>query len=654
MKDELGKLYCLSALMGTGNLQAIHPYVIKNYRLFASELQKKFSLDECVILSKCNCVEIYYVSPSNHRAEIVNLWKKKSEKTVLFKPTDIFLYSGKKVIEHLFETACGLKSVTLGDNQVIGQVRQAISAASEDKTAGIVLKTIFNNARKVSNTVRNTTDIGKGNVSAERTAIDMMIKKSISKEACVFVVGAGSTGSLLCKVLNENGYENIVVVNRTVSTAQKLVKGGLVKKVVALNAIQKSTFIPSVVFFATPNVFKKSQLEFLNKSKHLTIFDLGTPQNTMLVKNLYEIYDLKSINEFSLHNKELRKNSILVAKDIISTHITKTIDAMTFRLKEDARRKNFHTNSEIYKSKIPNIKIKSDTYFAVRETLINGGFIEVHTPTITAVPTDPVRNDPSEEIFSVNWYGRKMLLRQSNQLYKQILALSGMDKLFELGPFWRAEQNPTPRHLSEAYGLDIEMADVEDLGELISLLQKLLHDMTLKLSKNGVIPESEIVSAEIKTITYEQALELLNSDDLDNKVRYGIDFGYDLEERLGKIVLKEYKTNLFAIIKYPSSVKKFYTKRAENDKTLSFDVIYKGWEIVSGAIRETDYDKLLNGIKETGLHYEQYQFYLNAFKNPRPHGGFCLGIDRFLVKLLDLNSLSDLFLFPRSEYDIIP
>lgn len=654
INKELGKIYCLSALMGSGNLQTIHPYVIKNHRKFAKEIKNKLDLDECVILSKCNCVEIYYVSPINQRSKIVGLWKKKSEKPNLFKSSNIYQYSGKRTIKHLFETVCGLKSVTLGDNQVVGQVRQAIITASEDKTAGIILKTIFNNARKISNAVRNVTDIGKGNTSTERTAVDMMIKKLVPKDAHIFIIGAGSTANLLCKVLNEKGYVNLVMANRTVKRAKKILEDGFVRKIITLSSINKLKIKPNVVFFATPKIFEKSQLKFLSKNKHILVFDLGLPQNTLLVRNLYEIYNLKSISEYSLYSVKLRENSISTAKNIITTYVAKTINVIIFRLKEESRRKHFHTNSEIYTSKIPNIKIKSESYYAARKTLSNLGFVEVHTPTVTAVSTDPDRNDPGEEIFSINWYGRKMLLRQSNQLYKQILILSGMDKIYELGPFWRAEQNPTLRHLSEAYGLDVEMSGVEDVNELIVLLQKLLHAITLKIYQKGKILKNQIISNEIKIITYEEALKLLNEEDSKIKISYGIDFGYDLEKKLDKIVQNKYKTNLFAIVRYPTSIKKFYTKRAEGDKTLSFDVIYKGWEIVSGAVRETDYNILLSGMKETGLKYEKYQFYLNSFKNPRPHGGFCLGIDRFLIKLLDLNSLTDMFLFPRSEYDIMP
>lgn len=654
MNDFLKKVRCLSVLMGNGNLQTIHPYLLKNPRLFAKKIKSQFKLDECLILSKCNCVEIYYVSSTNHNDNIISLWRGKSNNPSLFKHKNISEYSGRHVINHLFETACGLKSITLGDNQVIGQVHKAICSASEDKTTGTILCTIFNNARKVSNVVRSNTEIGKGNVSAERTAIDMMLEIPIPKEAYIYVVGAGSSGRLLCKILNDRNYKNIILTNRTITNADRLLETGLVKKIVSLNSISKCKSKPSVIFFATSHIFKKSQLDFLKDIKEVKIFDLGSPQNTLLVKDEFQIFNLNSINEFSLHNKIVRQQSVAIAKDIISTYLTKTIDVLTFRIKEQARRKHFHTNSEIYRSKIPNIKLKSDSYFTVRKTLNSLGFVEVQTPTIVAVPTDPVRNDPKEEIFSVNWYGRKMFLRQSNQLYKQVLALSGLDKQFELGPFWRAEQNPTPRHLSEAYGLDVEIAGIKNLNSLISLVQKLLYRITVNLYKQKAILKKEIVSKKIITVTYDEALDLLNANSLKHHVSYGIDFGYNLEEQLGNIIKQKYKTDVFAIINYPKSIKKFYTKETPDKKTLSFDIIYRGWEIVSGAIRETNYNNILEGIMETGLKYEKYQFYLNAFHNPRAHGGFCLGIDRFLVKLLGLTSLNDIFLFPRSEYDILP
>jgi nondiscriminating aspartyl-tRNA synthetase len=254
----------------------------------------------------------------------------------------------------------------------------------------------------------------------------------------------------------------------------------------------------------------------------------------------------------------------------------------------------------------------------------------------------------------VDWYGTKMMLRQSNQLYKQMLCLSGVDRLYEIGPFWRAEQNPTPRHLSEAYGLDVEIAGVTNVEELVTLVGRLLENVTNDLYKKKIIKKEDRLAKKIRTISYDKAIELLNKNVRDNRILTGTDFGYDLERELADVVFKMYKTDLFAIINYPESVKKFYTKRGPANTTLSFDIIYRGWEIVSGAVRETNYERLENGIKDLGFNPKKYQFYLDAFKNPRPHGGFCIGVDRFLVKLMNLKSLRDVVFFPRSEYDIIP
>jgi aspartyl-tRNA synthetase len=650
----LENLYCLSALMGNTNLKSVTPYVIKKPRLFAKTLMSKLQLDECLILDKCNCIEIYYVAENSKRKEIIPLWKKNLINKSGFLSSSIYEYKAKKVIDHLFKTACGLKSITLGDNQVIGQIHKAIIAASEDNTAGIILKTIFNNARKVSNIVRNTTDIGKGNVSAERTSVDMIIDKSLTKDSLILIIGTGSTGTLLCNILNEKGYHNLIAANRTTSSARNLLKKGLVQKVFKLSLLLRFTARPKAIFFATSKVFSKKEIIFLNKLNDPLIFDLGTPQNTLLVKNLYKIYPLESINNFAQYNKKLREGSITKAINIINSNVGKTIDAITFHLKEEKRRQRFHINESTFKEKGRRAGLKSQVYFEIRKMLIDKDFIEVQTPTITAVPTDPVRNDPSEEIFFVDWYGRKMMLRQSNQLYKQMLVLSGINKLFEIGPFWRAEQNPTPRHLSEAYGLDIEIANIKTIEELISLVGEILEHTTKALYKSGDVKKDSLVSKTIMKINYIDAVELLNKNNNGANVIYGTDLGYDLENELAKIMYKLYKKDVFAIVNYPESVKKFYTKRGEGDTTLSFDIIYKGWEIVSGAVRETNYLRLKNGIKELGFRSQKYDFYLNAFKLPRPHGGFCLGIDRFLVKLLGLENLSEIILFPRSEYDIIP
>ncbi len=245
-----------------------------------------------------------------------------------------------------------------------------------------------------------------------------------------------------------------------------------------------------------------------------------------------------------------------------------------------------------------------------------------------------------------------MFLRQSNQLHKQMLILSGFDRIYEYGPMWRAEERLTPRHLSEAWCLDVEMVDVKNVRELIMFVGNLLNIVTASLADTGEIRSDDIIDKTMKTFEYHEVVSLLNQEKI--LYEYGKDFGYEIELKLGEIVKKIYKIDIFAVTHYPSDVKKFYTKSSKGH-TETFDIFYKGWEISSGAIRENNYKKLINNIKMSGLDLSKYLFYIDSFKNnSRSHGGFCLGIDRILAKMKDKDNVKEFVLYPRNKEAIIP
>ncbi len=293
------------------------------------------------------------------------------------------------------------------------------------------------------------------------------------------------------------------------------------------------------------------------------------------------------------------------------------------------------------------MKFKSDAYRLFREFLYNYDFIEVQTPCILVVPSDPVRSNPKEELFTVEWYSKIMYLRQSNQLHKQSLVLSGLDKIFEIGPFWRAERTFTPRHLSEAWGLDVEMAVSADfkIHNMILFIGGMLNFLTKSLSKNKNF-KIDILGPAIKIFEYEEIYKLIKR--LNINYEYGTDLGYNIECKISDLVKDKYDIDIFAVAHYPKNIKKFHAK-SNGNLTETFDIFFKGWEISSGAIRQTDYKKIINGMKSMNLNIRKYDFYLDKFKKSRPHGGFCVGIDRFLTRLLNINDIKELIFYPRTK-----
>ena len=153
-------------------------------------------------------------------------------------------------------------------------------------------------------------------------------------------------------------------------------------------------------------------------------------------------------------------------------------------------------------------------------------------------------------------------------------------------------------------------------------------------------------------ITYAEAVNILNSKGC--YITFGEDLGLIGEAKLGQIIKKEHNSDAFIVKDYPDSIKKFYTKKTKGGTTETFDIIISGWELVSGAIRETNRSVIENSMRLSGIDTTDYNFYLSIVDGSVSHGGFCLGIDRLIAKLLDLEMVSDAVVFPRTFKNLIP
>ncbi|AMM53701.1 aspartate--tRNA(Asn) ligase [Pyrococcus kukulkanii] len=301
-------------------------------------------------------------------------------------------------------------------------------------------------------------------------------------------------------------------------------------------------------------------------------------------------------------------------------------------------------------------KIRSNVFRAVREFFYNEGFIEIHTPKIIATATEG-----GTELFPMRYFENDAFLAQSPQLYKQMMMATGLDKVFEIAPIFRAEEHNTTRHLNEAWSIDAEMAFIENEEEVMDLLEKLVV-YTIKYVRENNEKELKILEFELEEpkqpfprITYDKALEILA--DLGKEIPWGEDIDTEGEKLLGKYMKENEGVDLYFIYRYPSEAKPFYIMKYDDKPEIcrAFDLEYRGIEISSGGQREHKHDILVEQIKEKGLNPESFEFYLKAFRyGMPPHGGFGLGAERLIMRMLDIGNIREVILFPRDRRRLVP
>ncbi len=296
-------------------------------------------------------------------------------------------------------------------------------------------------------------------------------------------------------------------------------------------------------------------------------------------------------------------------------------------------------------------EIRTFVEHVMREYFIEKGFIEIHTPKITSQCSEG-----GADVFTLDYYGQKAYLTQSPQFYKQMAIASGFDKVFEIGAYYRAEKSYTARHTAEATCLDFEIAHVKSHHEVMDVEEEFFVYVLKRIKeKYGTkikeyfdvevkLPEKEIPRiklAEVFKIFKEiYQIEVPESEQLD--------LSPDQEKLICEYSEKYLGSEAVFVTDYPAEARAFYSKKIEGSfECMSFDLLYKGWEMNSGAVREHRYKELKEQIEEHGVDSEKMKDYLEFFKYGCPtHGGIGFGVERFLAKLLDLPSLKEtIFVF---------
>ncbi len=297
-------------------------------------------------------------------------------------------------------------------------------------------------------------------------------------------------------------------------------------------------------------------------------------------------------------------------------------------------------------------RVKDVVLTKIRDYFESKGFVEVHTPVIQAAGAEG-----GATLFPLIYYQREAFLRQSPQLYKQMLMASGLDRVYEIGPSFRAEKFRTRRHVSEFLGLDFEMAWIDSEEDVMKMLEGMLAHV-IKETKKDCKCELEMLGAKVnvpelplKRITYDQALEILKKEGM------GIKWGDDLrdveEAKLGEIMGKK-GLEAYFITKWPEKMRAFYIME-DGKCSRGIDLAYKGLELASGGQREHGYEQLVARMKKKGLSPENFKFYLNAFQfGMPPHGGIGFGVERLVQQIAGAENVQEVIMFPRTPERMVP
>lgn len=293
-------------------------------------------------------------------------------------------------------------------------------------------------------------------------------------------------------------------------------------------------------------------------------------------------------------------------------------------------------------------KVQSCIVNAMRQFLMDNGFIEIHSPKLIGAASES-----GADVFEVKYFDRKAYLAQSPQFYKQMAMASGFERIFEVGPVFRAEKSFTSKHTTEFTGFDLEMSYIDSYRDVMDMEAGMLAYAL------GVVKEKfgddikEAFGTEVIVPTLPFPVITLNElyDELEKEYGYKPEGGdrsdltTDAEKLSGEWVMKKYGHEFLFVVDYPAAKRAFYHMRGENGNPLGYDLIWRGVEITTGAQREHRYEQLKKQADEKGLG-EDVKFYLEFFKyGCPPHGGFGLGVDRLTMLLLGLTIKEAMFLF---------
>ena len=369
-----------------------------------------------------------------------------------------------------------------------------------------------------------------------------------------------------------------------------------------------------------------SHKDFEMKISHVEVVSESDPTFPFTLEDVNELYGTKDRSTVSLHHR---------------------LDHRAFDLRAPFNHSIFRLQSAV-----------GNLY---REYLCGLDFMEIHTPKIIGTSSEGGAN-----VFKVDYFGVPVSLAQSPQLYKQMCINSDFNRVFEVGPVFRAENCVSRRHLCEFVGMDAELA-ITPGNTYHEVIQTLWGTLTHIFDQLPTICRDHI--AYIRKI-YQYPELVYPKDPLIIDFRDGVrmlreagheqgdleDLTTENEKRLGDLVKERYGSDLFVLDKYPLAVRPFYTMPLTGTAySHSYDVILRGQEIASGSQRIHDHAMLVASLKDRNIDPSTLKDYVDSFRHgARPHGGFGLGLERIVTLYLDLENVREGSLYPRDPNRVVP
>lgn len=292
-------------------------------------------------------------------------------------------------------------------------------------------------------------------------------------------------------------------------------------------------------------------------------------------------------------------------------------------------------------------KIQSEIIYAYREYMRNQGFTEIQSTKLSAAGLEG-----GSEMFPVEYFGEKMYLTQSPQFYKQMM-VGVYERVFEVGKVYRAEGSSTSKHLTEFVGFEFEMGFIESVEEVMTMEQNTIQYIFEHINKvcYRELKTLQVEPLKLQTIpilTYQESIELIGY-----KGKPGLTS--EAEKLISEYIYKQTGSEFVFITKYPISERPFYAMPSKEEGcSETFELLYKGIEITSGGQRIHNYNQLVEAIKQKGLNPESFESYLMPFKYGMPtHGGMGIGLERVLKQMLNLSSVEEASLIPRTKEKFI-